>query len=156
MFLFFFFKVRIELLNRNVRTLRVNKLEANTKYLICVIGLGNWVAIKEDEMYKFPFNSTLRLHPFLDDTVGKCTEVKTLEAPEIAYGKGNKIILLAFYYSFLRCMCMRPIIWKLSGGIFFFFFLSGKRLFFFSPLSEKNLFYFILIFWNLIFFNYSN
>ncbi|PSN28966.1 hypothetical protein C0J52_28181, partial [Blattella germanica] len=74
--------VRGKLLERGARTVKLGKLSPDTRYLICVVGLGNWA---------IGGNMT---HPLLTDSPStRCTEVRTLEAPDVADGVPEGSIL---------------------------------------------------------------
>lgn len=65
-------QVRGKLLERGARTVKLGKLSPDTRYLICVIGLGNWATVG---------NTT---HPVLSESPStRCTDVRTLEAPSV-------------------------------------------------------------------------
>jgi len=61
-----------QFLDKNSQTIRLENLTPETRYLVCVLGLGNWIA---------PNSS----HHLLGDTQSsRCAEVKTLEG-DMAY-----------------------------------------------------------------------
>lgn len=66
-------QVRGKLLERGARTVKLGKLSPATRYLICVVGLGNWA-----------MGGGNTTHPLLSDSPStRCTEVRTLEAPTV-------------------------------------------------------------------------
>lgn len=92
-FLFYlvWFQVQVQLLDRSTRTVKVGKLEPDTRYLVCVVGLSTWMGNHDDDFYRWNSNSTsLSLH-LVDSPTSKCTEARTLDAPEMSFGKGNLI-----------------------------------------------------------------
>lgn len=77
------------MLDPNSRSLRLSKLFANTRYLICVIGLGNWLNRDERSNVIGQFNAskidmfdTTALPQMVDSATSKCAEATTLEAPD--------------------------------------------------------------------------
>ncbi|KAK0161430.1 hypothetical protein PV327_009901 [Microctonus hyperodae] len=82
-------EIRGKMLDPNARSLRLGKLISNTKYLICVLGLGNWLTRVDEADVIGQFNSTrdeiiesTSLPEMIDSATSRCTEVKTLEAPD--------------------------------------------------------------------------
>ncbi|XP_057336057.1 protein artichoke-like [Microplitis mediator] len=92
-------EVRGKILGPTARQLRLSKLIANTRYLICIRGLGNWapeeysssaslsssvstrkpVNSSQDDVF---FDNLSSLPPEMaDSTVSRCAKVKTLELP---------------------------------------------------------------------------
>jgi hypothetical protein len=59
-------------LDKNTQNTRLDNLKPETRYLVCVLGLGNWI----------PRNSSH--HPSGDSQSSRCAEVKTLEG-DMAY-----------------------------------------------------------------------
>lgn len=93
------FQVRGRMLEPIVRSVKLPKLLANTRYRICVFGLGNWVENEGSEdriMGQFNvsneeiFDITI-LPEMTDSRTGRCTEVKTLEAPSAEISTGGSI-----------------------------------------------------------------
>lgn len=70
--------------------MKLSKLSSNTRYLICVFGLGNWMTPRvEDnpnaEQLNFSQIEILASTPssqMTDSSTSRCTEVKTLDAPD--------------------------------------------------------------------------
>ncbi|XP_033329204.2 uncharacterized protein LOC117221946 [Megalopta genalis] len=82
-------EIRARILEPSSRSTKLSKLAANSRYLICVFGLGNWMSQQLEEetvdQYNFSnyesFESVSDLQ-MADTSTSRCTEVKTLEAPE--------------------------------------------------------------------------
>ncbi|KAL6262890.1 hypothetical protein P5V15_005679 [Pogonomyrmex californicus] len=82
-------EVRAKILEPNARSVKLSKLSPNTRYLICVFGLGNWMTSSrmEDgslEQLNFTQVEILASTPssqMTDSSTSRCTEVKTLDAP---------------------------------------------------------------------------
>ena len=84
------FQIRAKILEPNSRSTKLSKLSPNTRYLICVFGLGNWMSqrLEEDTVDQFNFSnhetfeSSSSDMQMTDSSTSRCTEVKTLEAPD--------------------------------------------------------------------------
>lgn len=86
-------QVRGKLLDPKSRSVRLSKLTPDTRYLICVLGLGSWgTPIPEslnsssstDELIEGP------AHPVMMNTpMSRCTEVRTLDSPNAIIGEGS-------------------------------------------------------------------
>jgi len=61
-----------QFLDKNSQTTRLNNLMPETRYLVCVLGLGNWIAPNSSH------------HLSSDTQSSRCAEIKTLEG-DIAY-----------------------------------------------------------------------
>lgn len=61
-------------LDKNTQTARLDNLTPETRYLVCVLGLGNWIAP----------NNSRHLSSGDDTQSSRCAEVKTLEG-DMAY-----------------------------------------------------------------------
>ncbi|CAD6235648.1 GSCOCG00007949001-RA-CDS [Cotesia congregata] len=90
-------EIRSKILGPTARQLRLPKLLANTRYLVCIRGLGNWAP--EDYSSSASLSSSIITKvgndsdeilfdvltslpsEMLDSTVSQCQEIKTLEAP---------------------------------------------------------------------------
>lgn len=92
-------QVRGKLLDPKARSVRLNKLASDTRYLICVLGLGNWGSpVPEDMSTWNTWNSSSAsqddvlessAHPVMvDSAMSRCTEVRTLDAPNSIVGEG--------------------------------------------------------------------
>lgn len=109
----YFFQIRGRKLDRHLRSTKLSSLYPDTRYLICVLALGNWISASyakfndvdssnRDHFYQhqspsssFENNNDTRSHlevfdesvkPLLvDSSSSKCAEVITLNAP----GNGN-------------------------------------------------------------------
>ncbi|KYN39624.1 Chaoptin [Trachymyrmex septentrionalis] len=84
-----FDEVRAKILEPNARSVKLSKLLPNIRYLICVFGLGNWMTSRmEDgpmEQLNFTQVEILASTPssqMTDSSTSRCTEVKTLDAPD--------------------------------------------------------------------------
>ncbi|XP_011690572.1 PREDICTED: chaoptin-like [Wasmannia auropunctata] len=82
-------EVRAKILEPNARSVKLSKLSPNTRYLICVFGLGNWMTSRmEDgpmEQLNFTLVEIIASTPssqMTDSATSRCTEVKTLDAPD--------------------------------------------------------------------------
>ncbi|XP_050448932.1 protein artichoke-like [Cataglyphis hispanica] len=82
-------EVRAKILEPSARSVKLSKLSSNTRYLICVFGLGNWMTSRTEdgpiEQLNFTQIEILASTPssqMKDSTTSRCTEVKTLDAPD--------------------------------------------------------------------------
>ncbi|XP_029670334.1 protein artichoke-like [Formica exsecta] len=82
-------EVRAKILEPSARSVKLSKLSSNTRYLICVFGLGNWMSSRTEngpiEQLNFTQIEILASTPspqMKDSTTSRCTEVKTLDAPD--------------------------------------------------------------------------
>lgn len=66
-------QVRGRLLERGVRTVKLGKLSPDTRYLVCVVGLGNWAT-----------GGNITHPPLSDSASTRCSEVRTLEAASVS------------------------------------------------------------------------
>ncbi|XP_034948193.1 protein artichoke-like [Chelonus insularis] len=76
------------ILGPNARSLRLTKLFSNTRYLICVVGLGNWLTSVEESNVINQLNASrddvyeaTSLPEMVDSATSRCAEAKTLEVP---------------------------------------------------------------------------
>lgn len=83
------FQVRAKILEPSARSTKLSKLSSNTRYLICVFGLGNWMMprVEDDPVEQLNFSQIEILAstpstPMMDSSTSRCTEVKTLDAPD--------------------------------------------------------------------------
>ncbi|KAF7407889.1 hypothetical protein HZH66_002426 [Vespula vulgaris] len=81
-------EVRARFLEPNARSIKLSKLMSNTRYLICVFGLGNWLTNLNEEMIVSHLNiskdeliESTPVTQMADSPTSRCTEVKTLETP---------------------------------------------------------------------------
>ncbi|XP_066581657.1 protein artichoke [Prorops nasuta] len=88
-------EVRGKLLDTKARSVRLTKLVSETRYLICVLGLGSW-SIPLPETTSWQPNAThddiiedTALSAMVNSPTSKCTEVKTLDAPNSIVGDGS-------------------------------------------------------------------
>ncbi|XP_014203655.1 protein artichoke [Copidosoma floridanum] len=95
-------EVRGKLLEPKARSVRLARLAPDTRYLICVLGLGSWSAppaegIESPGLLASSWNSTEEdelllegsAHPVMvNSPMSRCTEVRTLEAPGSPLGEG--------------------------------------------------------------------
>lgn len=78
------------MLDPNARSVKLGKLSSNTRYLVCVVGLGNWLTRVEESSVIGQFNvsrggdvfETNSAPQMVDSSTSRCTEVRTLEAPD--------------------------------------------------------------------------
>ncbi|XP_070170621.1 protein artichoke [Polyergus mexicanus] len=82
-------EVRAKILEPSARSVKVSKLSSNTRYLICVFSLGNWMTSRTEdspiEHLNFTQIEILASTPspqMKDSTTSRCTEVRTLDAPD--------------------------------------------------------------------------
>ncbi|KAM0730480.1 Protein artichoke [Formica fusca] len=82
-------EVRAKILEPSARSVKLSKLSSNTRYWICVFGLGNWMSSRTEdgqiEQLNFTQIEILASTPspqMKDSTTSRCTEVKTLDAPD--------------------------------------------------------------------------
>ncbi|XP_025160019.1 protein artichoke [Harpegnathos saltator] len=83
-------EVRAKILEPSVRSVKLSKLSSNTRYLICVFGLGNWMTPSVEnnpsaEQLNFSQTEILASTPssqMTDSSTSRCTEVKTLDVPD--------------------------------------------------------------------------
>ncbi|XP_046592857.1 protein artichoke isoform X1 [Neodiprion lecontei] len=82
-------EVRGKVLEPSARSVKLPKLFSNTRYRICVFGLGNWGDLEEQRNMIGQFNAShgdifemMMLPEMIDSRTSRCTEVKTLEAVE--------------------------------------------------------------------------
>lgn len=85
--------VRSKLLDRGARTFRLARLHPDTRYLICVGGLGNWIPSSSSSSptpsSSFAGNTSMTMsstdlsltlaYSLVDSATTKCTQVRTLE-----------------------------------------------------------------------------
>lgn len=77
------------MLDPNARSVKLGKLASNTRYLICVLGLGNWLTRVDEANLIGQYNVSHEdvfesdsLPEMVDSATSRCTEVRTLEAPD--------------------------------------------------------------------------
>ena len=77
------------MLDPSARSVKLSKLSSNTRYLICVLGLGNWLPGDEKSNTIGQFNEsregvfeTTAIPEMVDSLTSRCSEVTTLEAPD--------------------------------------------------------------------------
>lgn len=99
------FQIKGKMLNRSSRSTKLSMLYPDTKYLICVLALGNWASwtpeIQETRLFTSKIPSENASHnehhnwevftdamlPLLvDSPTSKCTEVNTLGVPDSIHG----------------------------------------------------------------------
>lgn len=86
-------QVRAKLLDPKARSVRLTKLASDTRYWICVLGLGSWGTPIPEEVGSMQWNSSQddviessALPVMVNSPMSRCTEVKTLEAPDTIIG----------------------------------------------------------------------
>lgn len=92
------------MLDRSSRSMKLSKLYPGTRYLICVLALGNWASHRRETAEsrlatRRPENDTGRdlleifsdniLPLLVDSPTSRCTEVSTLGAPDMQLGLGE-------------------------------------------------------------------
>ncbi|XP_033214501.1 protein artichoke-like [Belonocnema kinseyi] len=82
-------EVRGKMLDPSARSVKLSKLSSNTRYLICVLGLGNWLpeggksnAIEQSNESREDFFETTAISKMVDSLTSRCSDVTTLEAPD--------------------------------------------------------------------------
>jgi hypothetical protein len=80
-------QVRGKLLDPKSRSVRLTKLAPDTRYLICVLGLGSWGTPIPEDINNWRWNASQddviegSVHPVMvNSAMSRCTEVRTLEA----------------------------------------------------------------------------
>lgn len=86
-------QVRAKLLDPKARLAKLTKLRSDTRYWICVLGLGIWGTSISEEVVSMHRNSSqdnitdsLLSPVMVNSPISRCTEVKTLEAPDSFIG----------------------------------------------------------------------
>ena len=87
------------MLHPNDRSVKLGKLSSNTRYLICIRGLGNWLTRFNDtnDLSKFNFLrgdifDARSLPKMVDSATSRCTEVRTLEVPDAIVSSGGALL----------------------------------------------------------------
>ncbi|XP_012282989.1 slit homolog 3 protein-like [Orussus abietinus] len=82
-------EVRGKLLDPKARSLKLTKLVPGTRYLICVLGLGNWGTPIPDDVNGWQWNAShddviegSALPVMVNSPMSRCTEVTTLDSPD--------------------------------------------------------------------------
>ncbi|XP_051160935.1 protein artichoke-like [Leptopilina boulardi] len=83
-------EVRGKMLDPSARSVKLSKLSSNTRYLICVLGLGNWLpggneknnVIGQFNESREDIFETTSIPEMVDSLTSRCSEVTTLEAPD--------------------------------------------------------------------------
>nr|XP_050869072.1 chaoptin-like isoform X1 [Vespula vulgaris]XP_050869073.1 chaoptin-like isoform X1 [Vespula vulgaris]XP_050869074.1 chaoptin-like isoform X1 [Vespula vulgaris]XP_050869075.1 chaoptin-like isoform X1 [Vespula vulgaris]XP_050869076.1 chaoptin-like isoform X1 [Vespula vulgaris]XP_050869077.1 chaoptin-like isoform X1 [Vespula vulgaris]XP_050869078.1 chaoptin-like isoform X1 [Vespula vulgaris]XP_050869079.1 chaoptin-like isoform X1 [Vespula vulgaris]XP_050869080.1 chaoptin-like isoform X1 [Ve len=88
--------VRGKLLDPKARSVKLTKLSSDTRYLICVLGLGSWGTPIPEDIGAWQWNSShddliegSTLPVMSDSPTSRCTEVRTLDAPDSIVGDGT-------------------------------------------------------------------
>ncbi|XP_043289270.1 protein artichoke-like [Venturia canescens] len=89
-------EVRRKLLGPESRSVRLSKLASDTRYLICVLGLGSWGTPMPESVNSWQMNGShddvieSSVPPIMiDSPMSRCTEVRTLDAPDTVIGEGS-------------------------------------------------------------------
>ncbi|KAF7407861.1 chaoptin-like isoform X1 [Vespula maculifrons] len=89
-------EVRGKLLDPKARSVKLTKLSSDTRYLICVLGLGSWGTPIPEDIGAWQWNSShddliegSTLPVMSDSPTSRCTEVRTLDAPDSIVGDGT-------------------------------------------------------------------
>lgn len=90
------FQVRGKLLDPKARSVRLTKLVSDTRYLICVLGLGSWGTPIPEDIGSWQWNAShddviegSSLPMMVNSPTSRCTEVRTLDAPDSVVGDGT-------------------------------------------------------------------
>lgn len=90
------FQVRGKLLDPKARSVRLTKLASDTRYLICVLGLGSWGTPIPEDIGSWQWNAShddviegSSLPVMVNSPTSRCTEVRTLDAPDSIVGDGT-------------------------------------------------------------------
>lgn len=81
----FLLQIQSKTLSRSANSAKLIKLSSNTRYLICVLGLSNWLTYQTNDLRLNETNQENlpegELNGLLTDTlISRCTEVRTLDA----------------------------------------------------------------------------
>ncbi|XP_025990987.1 protein artichoke isoform X2 [Solenopsis invicta] len=89
-------EVRGKLLDPKARSVRLTKLASDTRYLICVLGLGSWGTPIPEDIGSWQWNAShddviegSSLPVMVNSPTSRCTEVRTLDAPDSIVGDGT-------------------------------------------------------------------
>ncbi|XP_076681154.1 uncharacterized protein LOC143375675 isoform X2 [Andrena cerasifolii] len=89
-------EVRGKLLDPKARSVRLTKLASDTRYLICVLGLGSWGTPIPEDIGSWQWNAShddviegSALPMMVNSPTSRCTEVRTLDAPDSIVGDGT-------------------------------------------------------------------
>jgi hypothetical protein len=112
-------QVRGKLLQRSMRTVKLGKLSPDTRYLICVVGLGNWATGATGD------NTT---QPLLSDSPStRCTEVRTLEAPVVGEGLPKSGSILTRRLGLIVGSCMGFVVFIVLVSVLGYLKLKKQR-----------------------------
>ncbi|XP_011301867.1 chaoptin [Fopius arisanus] len=84
-----------KILEPTSRSIKLSNLSSNTQYLICIVGLGNWLPQADGKTPPGQFNSSVDdlVDPssleMLDSPTSRCTKVKTLEKARVIVVSGD-------------------------------------------------------------------
>lgn len=89
-------EVRGKLLDPKARSVRLTKLASDTRYLICVLGLGSWGTPIPEDINSWQWNASQddviespAMPVMVTSPMSRCTEVRTLESPNSIVGEGS-------------------------------------------------------------------
>ncbi|KOC70309.1 Chaoptin [Habropoda laboriosa] len=89
-------EVRGKLLDPKARSVKLTKLASDTRYLICVLGLGSWGTSIPEDIGSWQWNASSddviegSARPaMVNSLTSRCTEVRTLDAPDSIVGDGT-------------------------------------------------------------------
>ncbi|XP_078039605.1 uncharacterized protein LOC144471442 [Augochlora pura] len=89
-------QVRWTKLDPKARSVKLTKLASDTRYLICVLGLGSWSTPIPEDIGSWQWNAShddmiegSALPVMINSRTGLCTEVQTLDAPDSIVGDGT-------------------------------------------------------------------
>lgn len=76
--------------------MRLTKLASDTRYLICVLGLGSWGTPIPEDINSWQWNASQddviespAMPVMVTSPMSRCTEVRTLESPNSIVGEGS-------------------------------------------------------------------
>lgn len=96
--------------------MKLGKLSPDTRYLICVVGLGNWATAG---------NVT---HPLLTDSAStRCTEVRTLEAASVSEGQPEGGSILTRRLGLIVGSCMGFVVFIVLVSVLGYLKLKKQR-----------------------------
>lgn len=125
-------QVKGKLLDPAARSLKLSKLLPNTKYKVCVLGLGNWITRLEESNSvetTTAFNASRddaveSIGELVDSPTSRCTEMRTLEAPSAAISSGGSSMDNVSEVSTMLTRRLGLIVGSCMGFVVFVFLVS--------------------------------
>lgn len=84
------------MLDPKARSVKLTKLASGTRYLICVLGLGSWGTPIPEDIGSWQWNAShddviegSALPMMVNSPTSRCTDVRTLDAPDSIVGEGT-------------------------------------------------------------------